>query len=176
MGYYIALILLPFFAVLENSLLIDARLLYDSLYGHPSLVLVAVVAWSWHADLTEAIFWAFVGGIALDVLNPIMPVGVSVIAPVVIIFAVKTIERLFYQVSIFALIAFVAVGTILHHIAIFIAFTLQGITILPIEYMQSYTVVTLAFNLLGVMPMYWTLRRIQKRIPQRQSAWAVSER
>ncbi|MGB7341298.1 MAG: hypothetical protein WBC91_20550 [Phototrophicaceae bacterium] len=172
MGYYIALILLPIFAILENSLLIDLRLLD----GQPSLVLVAVIAWSWHADLTEAVFWAFVGGIALDILNPIIPTGTSVIAILVMIFTVKTIERLFYQVSIFALIAFVALGTILHHLILFGVFAIQDITIPFIAYIQDYTVPTLLFNLIGMMPMYWFLRRFQKRIPQRQSAWAVSPR
>lgn len=176
MGYYVALILLPIFAVLENSLLIDLRALYAPLYGQPSLVLVAVVAWSWHSDLSEAIFWAFIGGIALDILNPIVPMGISVIAPLVMIFAVKAIERLFYQASIFTLIAFIAVGTILHIIVIFVIFNLQGIVIPIGEYVRDYSAITVAFNMIGIMPMYWTLRRIQKRIPQRQNPWAVTPR
>lgn len=172
MGYYIALFLLPMMAILENSLLVNLRLLD----GQPSLVLVAVIAWSWHSDITEAIFWAFVGGIALDILNPIIPTGVSIIAMLVMIFAVKTLERLFYQVSILALIAFVALGTILHHLILFGVFAVQNITIPLFPYIQDYTVPTLFFNLVGIMPMYWFLRRIQKRLPQPQSAWAVSSR
>lgn len=172
MGYYVGVLFLALFAILENSVLIDFRLLD----GQPSLVLVAVITWAWHADFTEAIFWAFVGGIALDILNPIIPMGTSVIAMVVMIFAVKTIERTFYQVSIFALIGFVAFGTLLHHIIIFLAFTLQGISVIPVEYVQNYTLPTLAFNLIGTMPMYWFLRRFQKRLPQSQSAWGISSR
>lgn len=170
MGYYVGVLFLTLFAILENSVLIDFRLLD----GQPSLVLVAVIVWSWHSDFSEAIFWAFVGGIALDILNPIMHIGTSSIAMIVMIFAVKTIERTFYQVSIFALIGFVAFGTILHHSIIFLAFTIQGITILPLEYIQNYTLPTLGFNLIGTMPMYWFLRRFQKRILQRQSAWGIT--
>lgn len=172
MGYVFGLIFLPLFAILENSVLVDLRLLD----GQASLVLVAVIAWSWHSDLTEAIFWAFVGGIALDLLNPIMPIGVSVIAPLVMVFAVKTIERLFYQVSIFALIAFVVVGTFFHSFIIFGGFAFQGIAIPLAEYFGAYTIPTLTFNLIGTLPMYWFLRRFQKRIPQRQSPWTVSPR
>lgn len=179
MGYYIGLIFLVIFAILENSLLIDLRMALaggfnlSTFYGQPSLVLVAVIAWSWHADLSESIFWSFVGGIALDILNPIIPAGTSVIALLVTVFAVKTIERLFYQVSIFALIAFVAMGTILHHIILFGIFSLQGVTIAPLLYLQAYTIPTLAFNLAGIMPMYWILRRFQKRLPERQNPWSV---
>ena len=172
MGYYLSLILLPIFAILENSVLADFRLLD----GQPSLVLVAVIAWSWHAEFNEAIFWAFVGGIALDILNTIMPTGVASIAMLLIIFAVKAIDRAFYEVSIFALLGFVAFGTILHHIIIFLGFSLQGINLVPITYLQNYTLPTLAFNLIGTLPMYWFLRRFQKRLPQSQNAWAVSSR
>lgn len=172
MGYYFSLIFLTLFAILENSVLIDFRLLD----GQPSLVLVAVIAWAWHADFTEAIFWAFLGGILVDVLNPIIPTGVSIIALIIVIFAVKAVERIFYEVSIFALIGFVAFGTILHHIIIFLVFNGQGISLAPLNYIQNYTLPTLAFNLIGTMPMYWFLRRFQKRILQRQSAWAVTPR
>lgn len=172
MGYYIGITLLTFFAILENSILIDFRLLE----GQPALVMVAVIAWSWHADIGEALFWAFVGGIALDLLNPIIPTGTSVIAMVIVIFTVKTVERLFYQVSIFALIAFIAVGTLLHHLILYIIFNVQGIQLPIAEYVQAYSIPTLAFNLLGILPMYWVLRRIQKRLPQRQSAWSVAAR
>lgn len=182
MGYIFGLIFLPLFAVMENSVLVEFRIYFSSLfgiapfYGQPSLVLMAVIAWSWHSDLTEAIFWAFLGGIVLDILNPIVPMGASVIAPVVMIFAVKTIERLFYRVSILALVGFIAIGTILHHLVILGVFTMQAVNVPFIEYFQAYSIPSLAFNLVLIMPMYWFLRRFQKRIPQRQSAWAVSPR
>lgn len=172
MGYYLSFLFLTVFAVLENSLLTDFRLLD----GQPSLVLVAVIVWSWHAELGEAIFWAFVGGIALDILNPIVPTGTSVIAMVIIIFAVKTIVRAFYDVSIFALIGFVAAGTLLHHIILYIVFTLQGASIIPVAYFQEFSAPTLTFNLIGTLPMYWFLRRFQKRLPQRQSGWDIASR
>jgi hypothetical protein len=89
---------------------------------------------------------------------------------------VKAIERLFYQVSIFALIGFVAVGTVLHHLILFSVFFAIGISVAPLEYFQDFTVPTMAFNLIGAMPMYWFLRRFQKRIPQRQSPWSVEPR
>ncbi|MGJ3238350.1 MAG: rod shape-determining protein MreD [Anaerolineae bacterium] len=180
MGYYLGMILLSVFAILENSALIEMRELIalwleaPNFYGQPSLVLIAVVAWSWHAELNEALFWAFVGGIALDVLNPIVPTGTSVIAILVTIFAVKAVVRLFYQMSIFALLAFISIGTVLHQIIIFTIFALQGVAIMPIDYFQNYMAPTLAFNLVLILPMYWLLRRFQKRLAHRQSPWAVN--
>lgn len=172
MGYYLSFVFLVAAAVLENSLLVDYRILE----GQPSLVLMVVIAWSWHADLSEAIFWAFLGGILLDVMNPIIPVGVSVIAILVMVFAVKAAERAFYDVSILALIAFVIAGTLLHHVILFIAFSAQGITLAPLEFLRSYTAPTLLFNLLGTFPIFWLLRRVQKRLPRPQSAWDVNVR
>lgn len=177
MGYYIGIVVLIGLALLDNSLLVVMRdyltrsLEISQITGQPSLVLLAVLAWSWHAHLNEAVFWAFVGGIALDLLNPIMPTGVSVLALLVTIFTIKTVERLFYEVNIFALFAFVIVATILHHGIIYTAFTLQGITLNFSAFVSNYSVPTLAFNLLGILPMYVLLRRLQKRLPQQQSSW-----
>lgn len=172
MGYYLSFAFLLVAAVLENSVLLDYRLLD----GQPSLVLMIVLGWAWYADLDEAIFWAFLGGILLDVMNPIMPLGVSVIAPLVMVFAVKAAERAFYDVSILALIAFVILGTVLHHIIVFIVLGLQGASIAPIAYVRTFTAPTLLFNLLGTFPIFFVLRRFQKRIPRRQSAWDVTPR
>lgn len=172
MGYYLSFAFLIVAAVLENSVLLDYRLLE----GQPSLVLMIVVCWAWYAELNEAIFWAFLGGILLDLMNPIMPLGVSVIAPLVIVFAVKVAERAFYDVSILALIAFVVAGTILHHVLVLLVLSAQGASIAPVDYVRTFTAPTLLFNLLGTFPIFFVLRRFQKRLPRRQSAWDVTPR
>jgi rod shape-determining protein MreD len=172
MGYFLAIPILAFLAVLQNSWLVDFRLLY----GQPELILMAVLAWAWHAEQNEAFFWAFVAGIFQDVLNPIVPTGTSVIALVIMVFVIKAVERNFYQVSIFTLIGFVALGALLNHIILFVILGIRGLSIAPGDYFQSYSVPSIAFDLIGTFPMYFILRRIQKRLPRRQAAWEVRAR
>lgn len=69
-----------------------------------------------------------------------------------------------FPLSIVVLIAFTIVGTLLHHTIIFALFNLQGYVIPFNEYVREFTVPTMAFNLLTILPLYWVLRRIQKRI------------
>jgi rod shape-determining protein MreD len=172
MGYFIAIPILAILAVLQNSILGDFRIFY----GQAELILMAVLAWSWYAEQNEAIFWAFVGGILQDVLNPVLPLGTSVIAMLIMVFVIKTIERNFYQVSIFALIGFVSLGSFLHHIILFLVFTSQNYTVPFVDYFQNFSIPTIGFNLIGTLPIYFILRRIQKRLPRRQSPWEVTAR
>lgn len=172
MGYVVAFPVLMLFAILQNSWLTEFRLLD----GQAELILLAVLVWSWHAEQNEAIFWAFLGGIFQDVLNPIVPTGTSVIAMLVMVFVIKAIERNFYQVSIFTLIGFVAIGALLQHIILLLVLGIQGVNVPILEFFQNYSVPCIAFNLVGTMPMYFVMRRIQKRLPRRQSAWEVRAR
>src|SRR5262245_23772049 len=143
MGYFLALPILAICVILQNSWLTDFRLLD----GQPELVLMAVLAWAWHADQNEAVFWAFVGGIFQDVLNPIVPTGTTVIAMLVMVFVIKAVERNFYQVSIFTLIGFVAVGALLGHIILLIVLSAQGLNLPLADYFLNYSVPCIAFNL-----------------------------
>lgn len=172
MGYYVGLIILTLFAVLQNSILPDFRLLE----GQPELVMLAVLAWAWHANDGEAMFWAVIGGIMQDVLNPIIPTGLSTITFVVTILVLKTITQNFYQFSIFALLALVSVATVMHHILVFAWLRLQAYPIDILDYSQNFTIPTLGFNLLIILPLYWLLRRIQKRVPRQQVQWETEAR
>jgi hypothetical protein len=192
MGYYFGIIILALLAVVQNSLLPEFRL-YS---GQPELVMLAVLAWAWHADDAEVVFWAFAGGIMQDVLNPVIPTGISVISIGFTALILKSVEENLYQfadqghqsrvivertrrqrptliqyfvtfpLSIVVLVAFAFVGTLLQHTILFILFNLQGYVIAFGEYVQTFTVPTLGVNLLVILPLYWLLRRIQRRIPR----------
>jgi cell shape-determining protein MreD len=191
MGYYLGIIILALLATLQNSILPEFRQ-FD---GQPELVMLAVLAWAWHASDRETLFWAFTGGIMQDVLNPVIPTGLSVISIGITALILKTVEENLYQftgranqsrivsigdrrqqrpsliqyivtfpLSIVVLIAFSIVGTLLQHTIIFSLFNLQGYVIPFNEYVREFTIPTLALNLLIILPLYWVLRRIQKRI------------
>lgn len=170
MGYYFGIVILALFAVLQNTVLSEFRLLN----GQAELVMLAVMAWSWHANDTEAVFWAVCGGLMQDLLNPIIPTGLSPITFVTMVLVLKSIAQNLYQFSIFALLALVSAATLMHHILILILFSIQGYSIDLSDYMREFTIPTLAFNLLLILPLYWLLRRIQKRISPRHAGYNVS--
>lgn len=172
MGYYFGIFILALFAVLQNSILSEFRLLN----GQPELVMLTILAWSWHASEPEAIFWAFMGGIMQDVLNPIIPIGLSTITFLTCIMVLKTIIKNFYEFSIFVLIAMISTATLMHHILIYLWLSLQNYPIDIANYFRNFTVPTLGLNLLIILPLYWLLRRIQNRISRQEVGWEITSR
>jgi rod shape-determining protein MreD len=190
MGFFLALPILALAAVLQVGLL--PNILVDSIdfgmlpilnvplevpiyHGQLSLVLILVLSWAVHAPIEEAIFWAFVGGIFQDVLNPIIPTGVSVLSLLLMIFAIKAFEQNFYRFSIVLLAGFVLIGTLIQHFSVFLALILQDYGLPIVELLQTFTLPTLGINLLACFPLYFLLRRVQVRLPRRQAAWGVSQ-
>lgn len=194
MGYYLALPILVIAVVLQSSFFP----LFFSGIAQPELMLLIVLSWSIHAAWEEAIFWAFLGGIMQDLLS-ITPMGTSVVAPLIIIFVIKWLEGNLYQFSsaqnrhargsclqsiidgirnsfsvIIILIGFTVLGTILNHLVFVSVLGLIGYTSNLVEMLRMFTMPTVAYNLIGILPVYFVLRRIQNRIPKPQSAWGVS--
>jgi rod shape-determining protein MreD len=190
MGFFLALPILALAAVLQVGLL--PRILVNSIdfgmlpilnvalevpiyHGQLGLVLILVLSWAVHAPIEEAIFWAFVGGIFQDVLNPIIPTGVSVLAFLLMVFAIKGFEQNFYRFSIVLLTSFVLIGTLIQHLCVFLALILQNYSLPIVELLQTFTLPSLGINLLASVPIYIMLRQVQKRLPRRQAAWGVSQ-
>ncbi len=74
-GIYLELAGLAVVALTQGTLLARVRILGAS----PNLLLVAVIAWSLWRGLAEGLIWAFVGGVAVDLISG-MPLGTSSLA------------------------------------------------------------------------------------------------
>lgn len=160
MGYYISIPVLALVVALQSSLLPDYRLLS----GQPSLMLLVVLSWAVHADWDEAIFWAFAGGIMQDLLAPV-PTGTSVIAPLLMIYALKTLQFSMFSLSLLLLVGFALIGTVVHHIILIVALAITGYPVDVLTMIPNFTLPTLLFNLVGVLPVYVVVRLMQNRLP-----------
>ncbi len=182
MGYYLSIPILALAVAYQSSLLpavvqsvLDALFGLNLYAGKPDLVLLIVLSWAVQAELEEAIFWAFAGGIMQDLLS-VTPVGTSVLALLILVFAINILSRNFYQFGVAFLLIFVVVGTFLQHLVLQVVLAIGGY---PLDFTQSlpyFTLPTLLYNVVLVLPLYIVLRRIQKRLPRPQSAWDVNSR
>lgn len=171
MGYYVSVPFLALAVVLQSSVLPYWRWYA----GQPDLILLLVLCWAVHAQWQEALFWAVLGGLLQDVVG-LTPLGTSVIGLVLLVFAIQSISTNVYRFSVLLLVVAVVVGTFLQH---GILYAVLGITQTPVNILESlryFTLPTLSYNLLLLLPLYWLLRRIQKRLPRPQSAWDVNPR
>lgn len=137
--------------------------------GSPDLVFLLVVSWSINSDLDEAVIWAFVGGIMLDLLS-YNPTGTSVMGLLVMVFAVSGLGQQVYRVGFVILVGLVLTGTVLQDIISMVILALIGH---PIDWVTSLTFVTTPtafYNLIFIWPIYWFVRRIQRRVARQTPA------
>jgi rod shape-determining protein MreD len=159
MGYYLALPVLMILASLQSSIMPHFR----NLSGQPDLVLLLIIVWAVHAPLEEALFWAFVGGLMQDLLS-ILPMGTSVMAPVLIIFALHGLRGQVYRTNLLFVIGFVIAGILLKQGVIFVVLHLIGNGYDVFDVARYVTLPELFMTLLLLLPVYLVVRLIQRRI------------
>jgi len=159
MGRFISVPLLALLVALQSSIIPQIRISS----GQPELVLLFVIAWSFHADLEESLIWVFVGGIMQDLLS-VVPLGTSVIGLIPVVFAIHMISRQIYQINIIFVIAGVLIGTIVQHSIAMTVMSVTGISIDLIGNIRYVILPTLFYNLILSLPIYWIVRRIQRAI------------
>ncbi|MDX2075614.1 MAG: rod shape-determining protein MreD [bacterium] len=159
MGNFISFPILIVAAVLQATFMPQIRLLG----GSPDLVFLVVLAWSINAELDSSVVWAFVGGISLDLLS-YAPLGTSTIGIVVMVFVISGIGQQVYRIGFVLLIGSVLIGSFFQQLSIMIILTFTGYSVdwgLSLGYVVAPTIF---YNLVFILPIYWIIRRIQRRV------------
>lgn len=174
MGRYLSIPILGFAAALSSSIIpqiigfIVALVstitpILDNSRGQLSLVMLLVIAWSIHSDLEGSFVWAFVGGIAMDLLS-IVPVGTSSFVLILIAFVVNTLSQQIYRVNIIMILAITIVSTIFLQFFIYLILVLLGNSYNLIALIRLILIPTLIYNVIAILPIYGFIRLIQRRL------------
>lgn len=158
MGNYLSIPILTLAAVLQATFVPQIRLLG----GGPDLVFLIVLAWSVNINLEGGVTWAFVGGILQDLFS-VAPTGTSAVGLIIIVFAVNLIARQVQRVGILLLLGLALVGTLFQQITIILLLGLLGFNVDLIGDLSDVVLPTMLYNLLLILPIYWFIRRIQRR-------------
>ncbi|GAB4509914.1 MAG: hypothetical protein OHK0046_05740 [Anaerolineae bacterium] len=159
MGSFLSLPILLIAAALQATFVPQIRLLG----GGPELVFLLVLAWSINADLEEGVVWAFAGGIMQDLLSA-TPTGTSTLSMLLIVFAISGLGQQVYRIGIMVLIGLVLFGSLMQQIITMLILALNGF---PIDWLTNLTYVsapTIFYNLVFIWPVYWFVRRLQRRL------------
>ena len=127
MGSYWSLPLIALAVVLQSSVIPQIRIFG----GEPDLVLLLVLSWSVNGRLEQDVTWAFVGGIAQDLMSA-TPLGASVIGLVLLAFGIDQLKQQVYRIGFMLIIALVIAGTILQKVVLMIVAGFSGFTVAPI--------------------------------------------
>lgn len=174
MGRYLSIPILGFSAALTASivpqaidfvigLLSNISPILSGTRGQLSLVMLIVMCWSVHAELTDSLVWAIVGGFALDLLS-ILPVGATSVALVLIAFTVNSVAAQLLRIRLLFLIAATPVATLFLAAYTLFALALLGSTYEVLAVTRHILIPTMIFNLLAVIPIYALTRYLQRRL------------
>lgn len=174
MGRYFAVPVLGLAAALTASLIPQAidflvALLglltpaFNNTRGQLSLVMLFVICWSIHADLTESLIWGVVGGLALDLLSA-LPLGATSLALAALAFAVNSMARQLFPVRLIFLIAIAPLATMLLMAYALVLLALMGYSYALLDFAQLVLVPSMLLNGLAVIPVYALTRLVQRRL------------
>ena len=174
MGRYLSILVLGMAAALSASLLPQALafvmelgssalpLLADT-RGQLGLVMLLVLCWSLHANMTEGYIWAFVGGIALDLLS-VLPLGTTSAALLIMVYAINRLSQQLLRARLILLLVMAAVATLFMAAYTYAALILLGYTYDLLAVGRYVLLPTLVYNLAAVLPLFAIVRFFQRRL------------
>ena len=143
MAYFAGTVVMALLAVVQSSLLNR----FPFLNGTANLILLATVSWALTGRVTEAMLWAFFGGIFLDLLSG-APFAVSSMALVSAVYLASLTEGRFWEAHPMAPLGVMAVASL-----VFFALTMAALWISghPIDLALAMTQVVLPSTFLNVL-------------------------
>lgn len=163
MGSYLSVPVLLIVAALQASVVPQIRVLG----GGPDLVFLVVFVWAILAPLEEAVTWAIVGGVFQDLLS-VSPTGLSAVGLVLMVFLVNIVARQVYQVGFVLTLGLLLLASLVQQVVTFLLLWMTGY---PLDWVNDFIYVllpTVLYNLLFIGPVYWIIRRIQRRTSGRR--------
>ncbi len=162
MGSYLGVVFLLLAAILQSTFMPQIRIFG----GTPDLVFLMVLAWSINASLESSVAWAFIGGVAQDLLSA-APTGASVVGLLLLVFGVDQIKRQVYHVGLLLIFALVMVGTLAQKLIFALLLGIAGFQVNIIDHFVYVIVPSIAYNLVFTLPVLWLVRRLERSRDQR---------
>lgn len=164
MGSWIGVPLLILAAVLQVTIIPQFR--WQG--GEPDLVMLIVLAYARRTTLEQGVTWAFIGGLATDLLST-TPTGTHILALIVLVFVVDRLRTQLAELGPVSTAILVIIGTLIQFTFIYLANALSGYGLPPLEVVSFILLPTLAYNLVLIWPVGWFVRRITPAPPASRS-------
>jgi len=121
MGYLLGVPLMALLAILQSTVFGTFRLLD----GAPDLVLIAVVSWGQTGRTREAMVFALLGGLFLDLLSG-APFGLTAIGLILVAFLVSRLEGRFWEANFLLPLGIMVAASVIYHADLFLATAASG--------------------------------------------------
>jgi rod shape-determining protein MreD len=131
----------------------------------PPLPLLVALAWGLLRGIDEGIIWAFIAGFFVDIFS-IGPMGVTSLTYIVAVTAVLWIQQAFPTSRVFLPILLAGLVTIIQ--LILYLFILRLLGVLSTFQVEPSLLLTILINAILILPIYWLLFMIDRRIRPRR--------
>jgi rod shape-determining protein MreD len=165
MGNVLGIMLLGLVAILKSTLMPHLRVLG----GAPDLMLMMVASWALLAPHTEAFFWAFVGGVAQDLLSGV-PLGTSSLALLVVALLANMLQAQLYRSNVVIPLFVTLVGSVVFYLVVMGVLTLTGHAVDWIYTLLNIAAPTVILNLILALPIFVVMTRLYERLNPRLEA------
>lgn len=155
MGSWVGVPLLILAAALQVTIVPQLRVQG----GEPDLVLLIVLAYARRATLEQGVTWAFVGGLALDLLSS-TPTGTHILSLILIVFVTDRLRTQLTDLGFLSMILLVLAGTLIQFGFSYVATALTGYGLPPLDVLTYIVLPSLAYNLVLFWPINWFVRRV----------------
>lgn len=146
---YLSIPILLIAAIMQSTLMPE----FQILSGRADLIFTITLAWTLLAGGEQGILWALVGGICQDLVTG-MPLGLSALALVVVMFAVGRILRPLDRANWIVPLGVAAIGTGTYHLLLIVLYALFGRPT-PLMYsLINVTLPTAGLNVVLMLPVF----------------------
>jgi len=157
----IAFVLIVLAAILQATFNPQIRILG----GEPDLVFLLVLAWAARGTFREALLLAFIGGICIDLLSA-APLGLTTLALLPVIYAVDATREQLFGFGFPLVLVFAALGTVVVKTILFVGASIAGFSLPPVAAFAYTILPTMVYNLVGILPTYFVVRRLARRFAE----------
>jgi rod shape-determining protein MreD len=155
MGTWVGLPLLILAAAIQVTFVPQLRVFG----GEADLVMLLVLAYARRATLEQGVTWAFIGGLASDLLSS-TPTGTHILSLVLLVFVIDRLRAQLSNVGVISTAGLVIVGTLFQYGFSYLANALRGYGLPPLAVFPYNVLPSIAYNLVLIWPLAWFVRRL----------------
>lgn len=157
MTVLIALLVFIPFLVIQVGILSNLPLLQ----GYPDLILLAILAWSLRPEVRTAWQWGVIGGLLMTLVSA-MPVGVYLIAYLLVVAIARMIRRMIWRLPFLTMLVMTILGTFLTEGVSLVVLQLMGRD-LPIRFVfGTIFIPSVLYNLVLALPIYTVIGELAR--------------
>jgi rod shape-determining protein MreD len=131
------------------------------LQGYPDLILLAILAWSLRPEVRTAWQWGVIGGLLMTLVSA-MPVGVYLLAYLLVVAIAQLIRRMVWRLPFLTMLVMTILGTFLTHSLSLIVLQLLGRSWSISFALGTIIIPSVLYNLILALPIHAVISELAK--------------